>query len=1725
MKRILRVVMLICLITIPSLVQAAVSVTLSTPANRTSCSPITATFTATVTAGCVGTPTYTWYYINNPASSSADTVTFTTTGNTNVRTFSTIGSYNVGVKVVCGTDSGFTVLNNYINYTTQPVIDFAVANPADALPRCVGVVNFNNLSTGDTLCPSHTWRWTVAGGPVVPADQYTTNASFNFTTPGDYTVTLLFLSSGCGGCNGIVTRTSYIHIVGTPTACITRTDNSSGCLAPVATSFSAGCSSGATIYQWSAVGGTPGTHTSSGPNDTTFSPTFNAPGDYPVYVVASNSAGCSATSSTIMVHVGNFTANFPPIAATVCQNATITFTDNTTVDVVSPVMQSFIVTSVATSLTVGFGTGSPHTELIDPSIYAPGVYTVQDYLVNGNGCISSATRNFTVLGAPVTNVTSSNTYRCTPSLVTTYTASPIVGANTYKWITPGATVTLFSATGAGGGGSHAFTYASTGVFGTTLVVTDANGCKDSTLHAALVRIAAPNVTISSSADSGCTPIHVDYHITIDVAGATINVDSLTFGDGSSIGAGIYTDTGHSYTTGGPKVAKVYWHLDPSLGGCSGVDSVITLIGANKPKISVGSFPLDANMNKMAFADSICPGTTVFFKDSTCPTCTSYPGTNWNWSVSNGLGSYTSNVDTFQVNFPRPSVPPATGTLYTYTLLKCFSGCCDTFQHRIFVFPPAIPDNSLTANNAYIAAGGANCTTRDSMRFTLASGPVLGATSYHWYFGPGPGDTANTTTHTVFHRFPALTTYTVTVWAINPGTVADTGVCRAPQSLVINLGRTDTTWSIVDSNICAGGTVIVAGPHFADTTAFSTYFWSWGDSPVLTSINNDSNATHTYTAPGNYTIRVITVNRYGCKDTAQVKRAHVFGGSGPFTATPNPICVGGLVTFTDGNVFPNSALLKRMVSYAYTPSATTLTSIPITPNTFTRSFPEGSWLVVLSDTDNSPRRCPTFDSIRIESVQPHAYFTSPDTTGACANVAISFHDTNTHCTYSWNFGDGTITAPSAADSNITHTYTANGLYTVSVTIVSDGTGGYPLGCSNTFTRNNYINLSNVSGIGIENFGDTSVGCPPLQLAMGPTSTSTSYLYTYTWSVTGTPPITSTSTYLFDQIYGTGTHTVTMIATSPRGCRDTMSRTVFVGGPTGFITVTPTSGCAPVSVHLQFTNTGSVATGTRYVWTVCPFGTFNTLAADTTMDFTVPGDYCPPSVVIENTGCAVDILSTDSIHIYSSPTVSVTHAPRICYGGTDVLTATGADSYSWSSPTAVICTNCSFIAVSPLTTTVYTVIGTNVSGCTDTELVTVVVDPPIIITISGRDSMCIGEQDTLTASGGSGVFTWTSHPGSADSSGISCNVCNPVIIRTTVTRTYWAITTNALGCKDSASFTVTVMPLPILHVTPDPAYVCAGDSTQLFATGAFEYLWKPRIGLSNDSISNPKSGITANIIYSLTGTTQFGCRDSITVPVESYHRNVVGIRSDTVICAGDQARLFAFGGQSYRWRPGNTVSDSTIYNPIATPTVTTVYTVYVKENPCFDTTLNVRVTVIPIPILRVPPTITIIAGNSVQLYADSLNAVVLTSYAWTPADSTLTCTDCPHPIATPIVTTTYSVAASTIEGCTGYASVTIKLLCETSQVFIPNTFTPNGDGVNDRFYVSGKGLGLIKRMAVYNRWGELVYEAYNVRPNDPGVGWDGTYRGEIVAPDVFIYVLDVMCSTGEPFVFRGDISLVR
>ncbi|MBC7866924.1 MAG: gliding motility-associated C-terminal domain-containing protein, partial [Gloeobacteraceae cyanobacterium ES-bin-316] len=150
--------------------------------------------------------------------------------------------------------------------------------------------------------------------------------------------------------------------------------------------------------------------------------------------------------------------------------------------------------------------------------------------------------------------------------------------------------------------------------------------------------------------------------------------------------------------------------------------------------------------------------------------------------------------------------------------------------------------------------------------------------------------------------------------------------------------------------------------------------------------------------------------------------------------------------------------------------------------------------------------------------------------------------------------------------------------------------------------------------------------------------------------------------------------------------------------------------------------------------------------------------------------------------------------------------------------------------------------------------------------------------------------------------------------------------------------------------------------------------------------------------------------------------------------------------------------------------------------------------------------------------------VTQVNWNPTGSIFR-SDYPSIDIKPKQTTQYKVEVSNAGACTASDLVTVVVLCNGANVFIPNTFSPNGDGTNELFYPRGTGLFSIKTARVFNRWGELVFEKINMNANDAGGGWDGTYKGQKLASDVFVYMFEIICDNDEVLLYKGDIALIR
>lgn len=168
-------------------------------------------------------------------------------------------------------------------------------------------------------------------------------------------------------------------------------------------------------------------------------------------------------------------------------------------------------------------------------------------------------------------------------------------------------------------------------------------------------------------------------------------------------------------------------------------------------------------------------------------------------------------------------------------------------------------------------------------------------------------------------------------------------------------------------------------------------------------------------------------------------------------------------------------------------------------------------------------------------------------------------------------------------------------------------------------------------------------------------------------------------------------------------------------------------------------------------------------------------------------------------------------------------------------------------------------------------------------------------------------------------------------------------------------------------------------------------------------------------------------------------------------------------------------------------------------------------------------TICLGDSIQLkpfvLVDTLAAV-----AWTNA-STLSCDDCLEPFARPFNNAAYTVFVSSPDECIDSTQIVIAVV-KKRRIYVPNVFSPNDDGVNDKFFpFGGSEVAEIQSFNVFNRWGSQVYEATNFQANDPNFGWDGSFRGKKMRPAVFAWTASVLFLDGEVILYHGDVTILR
>jgi gliding motility-associated-like protein len=383
------------------------------------------------------------------------------------------------------------------------------------------------------------------------------------------------------------------------------------------------------------------------------------------------------------------------------------------------------------------------------------------------------------------------------------------------------------------------------------------------------------------------------------------------------------------------------------------------------------------------------------------------------------------------------------------------------------------------------------------------------------------------------------------------------------------------------------------------------------------------------------------------------------------------------------------------------------------------------------------------------------------------------------------------------------------------------------------------------------------------------------------------------------------------------------------------------------------------------------------------------------------------TTTSIVVLPLPIISIastTNPATICNGDSIKLTATGASTYAWTNGV----TNNTYFK--PAANNIYTVTGTNASGCSNTNTISITVNqlPVVSITANPNTALCAGANVTLT---GNGASTYA----------LSNSVINAVAFTPTATNTYTITGTDASGCTSTATKIVTVNALPIVGVTSTPANatVCAGKPLTLAGTGASTYAWSG--GVANNTAFIPTTSGT----YTVTGTDANGCTNTTTTSIVVLPLPVISIASapnPATICKGDSISLTANGASSYAWSGG--INNSVNFAPLFSNTYTVTAT---ATNGCTNTATK-YVLVHPLPAIGINanPSASICAGKNVTLTASGGS-----TYSWTNSIT--------NGIAfTPINTNTYTVTVTTVNGCvsTSTQAITVNALPTVTSSAYPN-----------------------------------------------------------------------------------------
>lgn len=487
-------------------------------------------------------------------------------------------------------------------------------------------------------------------------------------------------------------------------------------------------------------------------------------------------------------------------------------------------------------------------------------------------------------------------------------------------------------------------------------------------------------------------------------------------------------------------------------------------------------------------------------------------------------------------------------------------------------------------------------------------------------------------------------------------------------------------------------------------------------------------------------------------------------------------------------------------------------------------------------------------------------------------------------------------------------------------------------------------------------------------------------------------------------------------------------------------------------------------------------------------------------------------TVNITIKPLPVVKTIADTSLCGPHNVTLTTNGGQTYSWLPVTSLDNPAIANPVFSGTATQAYIVTGTAANACKAKDTVTITINAVPAVSTIANIAICRNDLLQLNSSSNAETTSWAPALSVSNPSIVSPNFTDTVSQQMIITGT-----NTSTSCFSRDTVNVTVKPLPIVKTIKDTT-TCTTNTITLFTSGAQTYSWTPATGLDDATATNPVFTGTGTNIYYVTGTAANGCIGKDTVQIIIGDKPVFMAPESKTICFSESVQLDGNNGSdyAYNWSPSTGLNNPSIVNPVANPGNSITYTLLITDHVCaYDSTFLVRVTVNPLP----PVTASRSNDMDCATPQSQLLATGAMNYQWMPAEN-LSNANIDAPVASPYATTQYVVTGTDANGCVNKDTVTVVV--KGSKYFgfnIPNSFTPNGDNLNDCFGITKWGVTNNFSLVIYNRWGEKVFETHN-----SAECWNGKYKGNPSATGNYVYYLtgETLCGKVTK---KGNVLLIR